>query len=443
MRLTTHPSLHSIRHATRSTLAFLWHLQRRIIDDNCLQSAAALTYLSLFALVPLMTVAYAMLSAVPAFANAGEQVQHFLFTHFVPSTGQEIQSYLQKFSTEARQLTGIGIVFLIVTAYGMLTHIESTFNGIWRMPNRHNGVRSFLLYWAILSLGPIFIGLAIGISTYLLSLRVMFDSVDIFGVKTMLLAVTPLVLTSAAFTLVYVAVPNGRVPLRDAIIGGIVAAICFEIAKQFFTYAVATNYERVYGKFAILPLFLVWIYTSWIIVLAGAELVFALSGYASRHASHVPDLLVAVAVLARLWQCHVEGISLDPHALVREHWLLGRYPLPADRWSRLRKKLMQAGLIKCGEDGDYLLGRDLQQMTLWQLAELLEQVPVSYDRPTDDTAVPWLSCYRSALDEWHQCGAQQLDIPLAKLFAAQPLNNPAHAMPTLAKPLLDNPVNNS
>lgn len=417
MPITTISALPPIRNALRAALAFLRHLQQRIVDDNCLQSAAALTYLSLFALVPLMTVAYAMLSAVPTFTDAGEQIQRFLFTHFVPSTGQEIQSYLQQFATEARQLTGVGIVFLIVTAYGMLAQIERTFNSIWRMPNRHSGVRSFLLYWAILSLGPICIGLAIGISTYLLSLRVMFDSVDIFGFKTMLLGIAPLLLTSAAFTLMYVAVPNARVPLRDAIIGGIVAALCFEIAKQFFAYAVASGYERVYGKFAILPLFLVWIYLSWIIVLAGAELVFALSGYASRHASHVPDLLVAVAVLGRLWQCHTEGCSLNPHALVRERWLLGRYPLPADRWSRLRRQLMQAGLIKCGDEGDYLLGRDLRQITLWQLTELLGQAPPGYDRPADDSAVPWLARYRSALDAWRQSGTQQLDIPLADLFA--------------------------
>jgi membrane protein len=423
------PPLPPIKDASLATLAFLRHLQYRIVEDNCLQSAAALTYLSLFALVPLMTVAYAMLSAVPAFASAGEDIQHFLFTHFVPSTGQEIQNYLLKFSNQARQLTGVGVVFLVITAYGMLSHIERTLNGIWRVPNRRSGVRSFLLYWGILSLGPIFIGLAIGISTYVVSLRVFSEGFDIFGVKSLLLGIAPLILTGAAFTLIYVAVPNGRVPLRDAVIGGLAAAVCFEIAKQFFALAVASGYQRVYGTFAILPLFLVWIYTSWIIVLAGAELVFALSGYAARHSRHVPDLLIAVAVLGRLWECHGEGRALHPRALVREHWLLGRYPLPTDRWSRLRGQLMQTGLIKSGEDGDFLLGRDLHQMTLWQLAELLGQVPQSYDRPTDDSLVPWLAQYRDALDQWRRCGADQLDISLADLFAGSSPNKTAAKSP--------------
>lgn len=414
----TLPTSSQIKYGARAAVAFLRHLQWHIVNDNCLQSAAALTYLTLFALVPLMTVAYAMLSAVPAFANVGVEIQHFVFMHFVPSTGQEIQNYLQNFSTEARQLTGIGVVFLVVTAYGMLSQIERTLNRIWRVPDRKSGLRSFLLYWGILSFGPLCIGLAIGISTYVLSLRVMFN-LDFLGFKAMVLGIAPLLLTSAAFTLLYIAVPNGRVPLRDAIIGGVVSAICFEIAKQFFALAVAANYQRVYGTFAILPLFLVWIYTSWVIVLAGAELVFALSGYAARHARHVPDLLVAVAVLGRLWQCHLDGRALEPRALVREHWLLGRYPLPADRWSKLRTQLIEAGLIKFGEDGEYLLGRDLHQMTLWQLADLLQQTPLGYDRPADEAQVPWLSRYRAALGTWRDCGAEQLNIPLAELFSAE------------------------
>ena len=406
--------------ALRAGWAFTMHLKQRIVDDDCLRSAAALTYLSLFALVPLMTVAYSMLSAVPAFSNAGIQIQQFLFSHFVPSTGQEIQNYLQQFSTQARRLTGLGVAFLVVTAYGMLSNIERTFNAIWRAPKHRSGLRSFLLYWAILSLGPICIGLAIGISTYLLSLRMLFDSVDVFGLSALLLRMTPLLLTSAAFTLIYVAVPNHRVPLRDAIIGGVVAGLCFEIAKQFFAYTLANSYERVYGTFAALPLFLVWIYLSWVIVLAGAELVFALSGYAERHTRHLPDLMVAVAVIERLWHCHQQGTTLDPRALVREHWLLNRYPLPVDRWSKLRAKLTQAGIIKLADDGDYLLGRDLHQFTLWQLADLLGLVQPNYDRANETVDPPWLSRYRDVLALWRNSGEQSLSIALADLFSTAP-----------------------
>ena len=409
------PQMFPAAPALRSAWAFLLHLRERIVEDDCLRSAAALTYLTLFALVPLMTVAYAALSAVPAFDTAGTQVQQFVFSHFVPSTGYEIQNYLQQFSTQARHLTGIGIIFLVLTAYGMLSNIESTLNAIWRAPNRRRGLRSFLLYWAILSLGPLCIGLAIGISTYLLSLRVLFDGVDVFGLKGVLLSAAPMLLTSAAVILIYIAVPNCRVRLRDAVIGGVCAALCFELAKLFFTFALASSYERVYGTFATLPLFLLWIYLSWIIVLAGAELVFALSGYADRHSRHLPDLLIALVLLERLWQCHRRGTSLDQRQLLRERWLLQRYPLPIDRWARLRERLAQAGLLKFGDDDDVLLGRDLQQFTLWQLVEILGVAPPAADRI--ETTVPWLLHFCKLIAHWRDTDAQLLDLPLATLFA--------------------------
>lgn len=406
----------------QSTSAFLQHLRQRVTEDDCLRSAAALTYLSLLALVPLMTVTYAMLSAVPAFAQIGAQIQPFLFEHFVPSTGQEIQNYLQGFSTQARNLTGIGILFLIGTAYGMLANIERTLNAIWRAPKRRSGVGSFLLYWAILSLGPLFIGLAIGISTYFLSLKVLLDDAGIFslpasGISGLVLDISPVLLTSAAFTLIYVAVPNCRVPLRDALIGGFIAGLFFEIAKRLFTFALATSYQRVYGTFAALPLFLIWIYFSWTIVLIGAELVFAISGYAERHTRHLPDLLVATAVMEQLWLRQQQGEALDPRVLIHKRWLLNRYPLPAERWSRLRALLQAAGWLQLNEEGDLLLGRDLHQATLWQLAELLGKTPSKIGPLDDDNDPAWLAQFGAAMTRWRECGSDLLNIPLATLFA--------------------------
>ncbi len=100
------------------------YVQKRYVADGCSHSAAALTYMSLFALVPLLTVMYAILSAVPAFQEVGEQIQALIFDNFVPATGQEVQNYLTQFSEKARKLTGVGIAFLGVTAILMLKNIE-------------------------------------------------------------------------------------------------------------------------------------------------------------------------------------------------------------------------------------------------------------------------------------------------------------------------------
>jgi len=201
-------------------LPWLRYLWRRFGDDECTRSAAALTYMSLFALVPLMTVMYAVLSAIPASQGVGEQVQDFLFTNLIPSAGAEVETYLAEFSRQARNLTGFGIGILVVTAVLMLRNIESTFNTIWRTHKNRRPVASFLLYWAVLSLGPMFMGMALVISTYLVSVKVFFDEFDSIGIGGMLLTSAPVFLSAAAFSLIYAAVPNTRVPFRHALIGG-------------------------------------------------------------------------------------------------------------------------------------------------------------------------------------------------------------------------------
>ena len=165
---------------------FLRFLLARFLADDCPQSAAALTYTSLFAVVPVMTVTFAMLSAVPAFQGLGEQIQAFVFSHFVPASGANIQAYLLDFSSQARQLTWLGVLLLAVTAWLMLASIERTFNGIWRGSRRRRGLASFLLYWAILSLGPLLLGAAFAISTYLASLRWLTGSEALLDIRPVL-----------------------------------------------------------------------------------------------------------------------------------------------------------------------------------------------------------------------------------------------------------------
>lgn len=258
-------------------------------DDECLRTAEALTFLSLFAIVPLLTVGFAILSLIPAFSYIRGEVQDFVFSHFLPSSGRDIQIYLLEFAEHARHLTGVGIVFLIVTALMMLARIETEFNTIWRVPRRRTNIRHFVRYWAIMTLGPLCISFAVGISTYLVSLHVFFDETDIFGIRKFLFVATPYALTTAAFTLLFVAVPNCRVPLRHALLGGAVSALCFEIAKYAFARVMANaSYQLIYGAFAAIPLFLLWLYTSWVIVLVGAEFVHAISDYGKRD-KHLPE----------------------------------------------------------------------------------------------------------------------------------------------------------
>lgn len=396
-------------------LKLLLYVRKRYIDDGCQHSAAALTYMSLFAVVPLLTVMYAILSAVPAFQEVGLQIQQMVFDNFVPSTGQEVQDYLSQFSQQAQSLTGVGVAFLGVTAILMLKNIEKAFNGIWKTRDHRSGLSSFLLYWAILSLGPIFIGLALAISTYLTSLKIMVE-VDAIGIGPHLLRLAPYILTSAAFTLLFAAVPNCRVPIKNALVGGVVTALVFEAAKWVFTSVIAnTSFQLIYGTFAFIPLFLLWIYLSWLIVLAGAELVNALSGFNTKPEIPYSDLTMALAVLELLWRNYKTGDSVAEQDLLRKRWLFDRHSLSADQWTPIRDRLFYGGLLRIANDGHYVLGRDLAHYSLWDLTQLLGLALQPLHHVTADHP-PWFERCNTQLTASDESNQQQLSSPLADLF---------------------------
>ena len=307
-------------------LEFGQFLLQRFQADRGTHSAAALTYTTLFAVVPMMTVTFAMLSAIPAFQGVGEQIQSFIFRNFVPSTGEAVQVYLHGFIQQARQLTWIGVVLLAVTAFLMLLTIEKAFNTIWRLRQPRRGVTSFLLYWAILSLGPLLLGSGFVLSTYIASLSLLSGPHALPG-ATLLLGLTPVAFSVAAFTLIYAAVPNTRVPLRHALLGGIFTAVLFEVAKALFGLFVSLfpGYQLIYGAFATVPLFLLWVYLSWVIVLFGAELVCNLSSSRRWRKRGLPRVLVLLAVLRVFLERQQRGRPFWHSDLAREGW-----PLPED-----------------------------------------------------------------------------------------------------------------
>jgi membrane protein len=395
-------------------LPWLQYLWRRFNDDQCMRSAAALTYMSLFALVPLMTVMYAMLSAIPAFQGVGEQAQAFIFDNLMPSADAELENYISEFSTKARNLTGIGIGFLVITAVLMLRSIESAFNTIWRSRKNRSPVASFLLYWAVLSLGPLFIGLALGISTYLVSVRVLFDELDAIGVSGFFLEWAPLLLSIAGFSLIYVAVPNTRVPFRHALIGGLITALVFNLARRIFTQAVmGASYTAIYGAFAAFPLFLLWLYLSWNIVLAGGILVHSLSAFQHEVAGRKPLLLKALGVLHLLWQRQQRGESLAETELL-DHRNPDTHGLDIDTWCHLRDLFLQHKLILIDESGHYALARDLHSVSYHQLKEWVNGEVVM----VDETAVEgsWQATANQLIQAQHDQQSELMNISLGELF---------------------------
>ncbi|MCR8923945.1 YihY family inner membrane protein [Dasania sp. GY-MA-18] len=265
---------------------FIAYVVRQYINDGCSQRAAALTYTSLFAVVPLITVMYSVLSLIPQFQHLGNDIEQFIFSHLMPSSGQSVQSYIHSFSQQARQLTTLGIIFIAITAWLMLRSIEDMFETIWTAASKRPGFNSFIMHWTILSLGPICLGLALLLATYLASLKYVSTVSDLFFATPIVLYLAPFALMVIGLTLLFALVPNCHVKIKHALIGAILTTAAFEGARSLFSWLVGfTSFELIYGTFAAIPLFLIWIYTSWLIILAGAEWVHALGYYPGDQAS--------------------------------------------------------------------------------------------------------------------------------------------------------------
>ena len=356
-----------MRSIDRNTaLAFARFMLRRFLDDRCPQAAAALAYTTLFALVPLIAAVLGVLTAFPVFAEWRDQITQFMFNNFVPAAGDVIQGYFVQFAASASKATAIGVLVLLFSAVSLMISIEDAFDRIWRVPTGRTAAARFIMYWTVLTLGPLLLAAALAISSYVFALPMLAEAGESFQVKARVLGVLPFFILWFALSASYVLIPNRRVRLRDAAIGALVAAIAFEAAKRGFTSYVGASYNQVYGALAIVPIFIVWIYLSWIIVLVGASLAATLAAFDYR--PYAPQLSPGdefrglVRVLAHFAQAQRDGRSLSSNEL-RE-----REPfLSDDLTQRYLNDLDRANLIRRGERGDFVLARDLASMSLYDL----------------------------------------------------------------------------
>jgi membrane protein len=266
----------------RQFFSYFWS---NFFSDSCLQHATALSYTTLLSLVPLMAVMLSVFTAFPLFEDVSLQVQNFVFENFVPASGEVVQQYIQQFSANASKLTGPGLISLVITSIMMMAAIDNSLNKIWHNSKSRRPVARFVVYWSVLTLGPVLIGVSLAISSYIVSLPLLSETAS-YGEKLGLLRVLPFFMEALAFTLLYVVVPNCRVAFRSALIGGLAAALLFELAKKGFSFYITSfpAYETIYGAMSTVPVFLVWIFLSWSITLMGAEFAWCLDTFSQ--ASH-------------------------------------------------------------------------------------------------------------------------------------------------------------
>jgi membrane protein len=268
----------------------------------------------------------------------------------------------------------------------------------------------------VLSLGPAAIGFGLGIRAYLFAATNDWGGLHLFGLGSLLISLLPFVISAIGLTCLYAVVPNCQVPLRHALIGGVFAAITFTIARMLFTAIMAkSSYTLVYGAFAAVPLFLLWIYVTWIIVLIGAVLAHSLSAYQTEEQAQTPTLMKALDILFLFWRAQKEGRGIAELEILRANDVLPG-GIDADSWRSIRDTFISAQLLKRLDRGHYLLSRDLHHFTLAELAEILRAEP-SY--LLAEQAMPWQKTAAALLQNNVDQESSRLATPLAELFATE------------------------
>jgi len=329
-----------------SRLRDLWRfMQRRLSEEQVPQVAGSLTFTTVLAVVPVMTIAFAIFTTFPLFNTFRDALEAYFIQSLMPrGVTNTILDNLSLFAAKANRLSAVGAVTLVLTAIMMFAIVDRSLNRIWRVKTPRIFTQSLIVYWAIMTLGPLLIGASLSLTT-LVSPVASTLAQQLPWMGTVAAISVSLLLMTMFFGLLYLIVPNRLVDWRDALIGGLVAAIAFEMTNRGFAFFITKfpSYRVIYGALAAVPIFLVWVYLFWLITLLGAVLAVALPVVKHERWWHKPvpggEFIDAMSVLQVLVHAHQHQgvISL---LSIRSKTRLG-----FDEAESLLQRLLEAGWV--------------------------------------------------------------------------------------------------
>jgi membrane protein len=331
--------------------------------------AASLTFDTLLSLVPLIAIALTLFSTFPVFDDFSLQIKRFLLSNMLPETGGKmITRYVEQFAESASRLTAFGFAFLAITAMLIMTTIDNAFNTIWRVSKPRPWLKRLLIYWAVIILAPLLIGASLSLTSWLVGLSMGYaKQTPLFGMLT--LKVMPVILTTLAFSLLFRWVPNRHVSIRDALIGGVVAAVAFEAMSRGFGFFIShfSTYKLVYGAFASVPIFLLWVYFSWITILMGALIAASLSRWQHRGTQQLnaaEQFYFAVRILDLMHEGLIEGELQTVSSLSK------RLNLAFEATEMLLEKLQNADVVRKLAGRGWKMIRTPQHISIRELSDV-------------------------------------------------------------------------
>ena len=401
--------------------AFVLYSLRRFNADGCFAASGALGYTTLVSLAPLVAIALGSLSVFPIFGQVHDQILALVFRNFVPSVGEQAAWWFRAFANSAAQTTAIGVIGLAATGILLLVTVEDQLNVIWRVTAPRPWGQRVLAYWTLITLGPLLVGLSLSLSTYfeVAARRAGFGQQAVQWVESGwlhgLARAVPAVLEFVALTLLYWLIPNRAVRWRDGALGALVATAAIEILKVGFTIYVGamSYYQTVYGALSAIPIFLLWMYISWMAVLLGAEVAAALPhwridrriGPVSSGGVQLGLSLVLIAALARAQRV---GEQLTTAALAAE------LRVPTTIVDEYMRPLLAAGFAAHTQEGSWVLARSPETATVHDLYEAL-RLPFAGVWLDHDTA-PWQRLVAPAMERIVRAEAVAMQMTIASLI---------------------------
>lgn len=398
-------SLTSDRARAGTFSRFLW---KRFLDDRLFQAAGALSFTTAFAIVPLSMVVFGILSAFPVYEEWSAQLSTYIFSNFVPSSARAVETHLLEFSKNAGKLTAVGVIVLVVSLLITLTSIEATFNKIWRVPTSRPTFGRLMVYWTVMTFGALLAAASLAISARFFALAI-FETQPGQWLEHWLLRFSPILIEYVSLVVIYRVVPHRTIQWRYAALGAFFAVIMIEIVKMAAGSYLGSfgTYEKIYGTLALIPIFLGWVYFSWVAVLLGASLASSLSAFRYQPASQrLPwgyEFYGLLRLLGRFDEYRKRGKGLHLEDIRQLEPMLTDAVV-----QQMLQQLSAIGLLSRAESGEWLLARDLDDLSLGELYEACQlRIP---------TAEAWLPARDDALGNAAIAALDELRLPLRDLL---------------------------
>ena len=388
--------------------SFIRFLGKRFLADRLFEAAGALSYTTVFALVPLSLVVFGVLSAFPAFKEWTGALTDYIFANFVPSAAESLKGNLSSITDKTRTLTTAGVIALIASLLITLHSVEATFNRIWRVKTARPRVGRFLVYWTVLTLGGLVATASLALSTRFFALAI-FETAPGRWLEGLMLRLAPMAIELLAFAAIFKVVPHRTVQWRHALAGAALSVVLFELMKWAIGLYLGSfnSYQKIYGAFAAAPILLLWIYLGWTTILFGASFAASMSAFRYQPATmRLPvgyEIYGLLRMLGRFAERRREGRGLHSDELQRLE------PMLTDALvQEFLGELCEIGLLSRAESGEWLLSRDLDDVSLGELYEACGlRVPV---------AEAHLPCRNDALGTVASEALDRLRMPLRELL---------------------------